>query len=372
MATVNHIVNDAGHQVGVQSASVFNAFHLGILLNCPYCPQRNVGEVNTTDATAQIACLHIVKQLFRSSCHDAFKVGFVVDCEGWARQWHESVAGKHYTPGITRNDEVSVFIFEVALFCRIFQAVVETCATSATCDFAFIHLVERTGSYGLDTSREYHRFTFLDGNFKITGNPQVFGIRNTAFKVFDIFNAFIPVRVIMPSGLVTHLHIKCGITIIKAAWDTIGNFGTFLVKAIVFHTQFARIAECQERTELQCCGRMSLYKCVTNENAIFVRDKNFLFGENHATNAIGCAGHALTVKLTNVFVPVGAINTTAITVNTEIKRRTVLYYRLVERRQHDMRLIVHFWNGYNEQPVLFARVATHHRCTMISPRLICA
>ena len=62
---------------------------------------------------------------------------------------------------------------------------------------------------------------------------------------------------------------------------------------------------------------MGIHKSVADQKTVFMGDENFLFGENHSTDAISGAGHALTVELADVLVTVGAVDATLIAVDAE-------------------------------------------------------
>lgn len=115
---------------------------------------------------------------------------------------------------------------------------------------------------------------------------------------------------------------------------------------------------------------MCFDQSVANQQAVFLRDEYFLFGQDYATNAIGHARYIFAVEFANVFVTVGAVDTALIAVNAQIEGRTMLNYRLVKRRQHHVRLVVHLRDWYYQQAVLLAGVATHQARAVIRPRLI--
>jgi len=67
-----------------------------------------------------------------------------------------------------------------------------------------------------------------------------------------------------------------------------------------------------------------------------VGDEHLLLGEDHSSHAVGGTRHALAVKLTDVFVSVGAVDAAAVAVESEIELRAVLDDSAVERRQEHM------------------------------------
>ncbi len=133
----------------------------------------------------------------------------------------------------------------------------------------------------------------------------------------------------MPFGLMVELHVESGISGIEAACHTVGHLGAFLIEIFVGHHQLVDLAERKHGAEPERGCRMGVYKCVAYEKAVFMGNENFLLGENHTADAVGGAGHAFTVELTDVLVSVGAVNSALIAVQTEIERSPVLDYRNV-------------------------------------------
>ena len=101
-----------------------------------------------------------------------------------------------------------------------------------------------------------------------------------------------------------------------------------------------------------------------------MRDEDFLFGENHASDAEGKCRHGLAVEFTDILVAVGTENIVAILMKAHIERSAMLDHRLVEARKEHVGLIVHFRNGDHEQTVLLAGVAASYGGAMVSPRLV--
>ena len=69
----------------------------------------------------------------------------MVDCESAAGECHEFIAGADIIPRIAGHYVKPGAVFEVELFCRILQAVVETCATSPGLELIFICRQELVG-----------------------------------------------------------------------------------------------------------------------------------------------------------------------------------------------------------------------------------
>ena len=69
-------------------------------------------------------------------------------------------------------------------------------------------------------------------------------------------------------------------------------------------------------------------------------DENLLLGENHATHAIGGAGHALAVKFADIFVAVRAVYAPVVAVQPKVECGAMLDNRLVERLQEYVRVVV--------------------------------
>ncbi len=233
-----------------------------------------------------------------------------------------------------------------------------------------IHLGERAGRHFAESGREDDALALADGHVKITGHPEVLGVGHSALEVFDILEAVIPVRVIGPCRLVGKLHEQARITVVEACRHTVVDLGDFGVDGVVGHTQGVGVAESEHRTEAQCGGRVGLDKCIADEDAVLIGDKHLFFGKDYAANAIGCAGHAFTVKLTYVLMSVGIHDTAAVTVQPEIEWRAVLIDGLVERRQHHVPRVSQLGHRHHKQTVLLAGVAVNYRRAVIGPRLI--
>lgn len=116
---------------------------------------------------------------------------------------------------------------------------------------------------------------------------------------------------------------------------------------------------------MQRCRRMGLHKGVAYEYTIFVSDENLFFGEYDASYAVGGARNALAVKFADVFVAVGAVYSAFVAMNSEIERCSVLYHRLVKRRQEYMRTVAHLGYGYHQKSVLLTGIAPYKRGAMV-------
>jgi hypothetical protein len=91
---------------------------------------------------------------------------------------------------------------------------------------------------------------------------------------------------------------------------------------------------------------MGLYKGVAYKYPVFMGYEHLLLCEDDTAYSICGTGHAFAVELADIFVSVGAVYTTAVTVDAEVEGRPVLDYGLVKRRQQDIRFIVKLGNGY--------------------------
>ena len=294
----------------------------------------------------------------------------MVDGEGKAGESHEGVAGKYHAPRETRHDISAFATTDIELLGAVFKAIEERCTGSAACHLGLIHLGEILGIYRAYTGREYYRLAFLDGNFEITGHPEVLAVWHAALKVFHIFDTIVPVGFVDPSGLAVKLHVESRIAFIETSADTVLYMLDVAVDCVVGDAEAVYLSESQERTEAQCRVGVGLHKSIADQDSVFMADKNFLLGEDHATHAISHARHFLAVELTDILVAGRAVYAALIAVYTQIERRTVLNHSLVEARKQHMRLVVHLLNGYHEQTMLFAGITTHQRGAVICTRTV--
>ena len=136
--------------------------------------------------------------------------------------------------------------------------------------------------------------------------------------------------VIDPLDLLVELHIQLGIAGVQTCGDSIGHFTYVTVERTVFDTQFVGVAEREKWTELQLGVRVSLDKSIFYQDAVLVRYKYFLFGQNNTAHTECHRGYSFTVKFTYVFVSVGRENISLILVQSEIEGRTVLYHGFIK------------------------------------------
>ena len=127
------------------------------------------------------------------------------------------------------------------------------------------------------------------------------------------------------------LHVQCGESLVQACGHAVVHRLYGGVYGAVGNTQLVNFAECQEGTEPQGSGGMGVYKRVSDEDAVFLADKNFLFGQNHSSHTVGHAGYILAVELTNILVSGRTDGTAFIAVYSQVERCPVLDNGLVER-----------------------------------------
>ncbi len=125
MAVVEHIIENLGYEAHVEFMAVGVAVCFGVLLESPDAPQRDVGEVYALYAVVEAPCLHEVYESLAGGGHYRFIVLAVVDGDCIAGERHEGVAGENLSPGIAREEEHSVLIFQIELFGGVFKAVEE-------------------------------------------------------------------------------------------------------------------------------------------------------------------------------------------------------------------------------------------------------
>ena len=60
--------------------------------------------------------------------------------------------------------------------------------------------------------------------------------------------------------------------------------------------------------------------------------KDFFFAENHTSNTVSCRRDMLTIKFTDILVPVRTEVISLIFMQSQVKLRTMLNYRFIKRR----------------------------------------
>ena len=285
---------------------------------------------------------------------------------GSARKRHEGVARKNLAPGETRDEIHLVVLLDIALLHGVLQAVEERRAARARRYLAFIHLRELTRLNLADAGREDYRLTFLYRDVEIARNPQVFDVGDAALHVLDIFEAVIPVRLVVPLRPVVELHVKPRIARIETHRNSVGTFGTLRIELVVGLHEGVRLAESQMGPQPEHCRRMGLDEGVADQQTVFVAYEDFLFGQNDTADAIGCPRNALAVIFADIFVPLMGVDTPLIAVEIEVERRAVLNNGDIHRRKHHVARIAEFLDGDYQQAVLLARVAVNDRSTVIS------
>ena len=134
--------------------------------------------------------------------------------------------------------------------------------------------------------------------------------------------------------------------------------------------KLADAAEGQKRAESQRCGRVSVFKRVANQNAVFVvLEEKFLL-QNHAADTVNRRRNLVAVEFANVFVPFRAVVVALILVQAQIEFCPVLHHRAVQRREQNVVFVVDFGHGNHQQTVVFSDVAIDNRRTRIRARAI--
>ena len=106
---------------------------------------------------------------------------------------------------------------------------------------------------------------------------------------------------------------------------------------------------------------MGVDESVADENAVLFGYEDFFLGENHASHAVGHAWHALAVELADVLVAGGRHDAAPVAVQAEVEFRAMLNHGFVKARQQDIVLVVLLGDGYHQQAVLLAGVASWQR-----------
>ena len=115
---------------------------------------------------------------------------------------------------------------------------------------------------------------------------------------------------------------------------------------------------------------MGFDKGVTDENSVFLADKNLILRENHTSYTVGHAWHVLTIELADILVACRRVYAALIAVYAKVERSSMLNHCLVETRQHHMRFIVHTFDRNHQQTMLFTCVASYQSGAMICTGLI--
>ena len=170
--------------------------------------------------------------------------------------------------------------------------------------------------------------------------------------------------------LFVQLHIKFRITGIHTGFNAI--FHQLVVTAClrILVRVFAYAAECQERTEPERCCRMGIDQGVTNQNPVLVMYKNILFTEDNTSHTVGSRRDMLAIKFTDILMSIRTKVISLILMQPQVKLRTVLNYRFIQRRQQHMVFIIQVGDRNHQQAVIFACVTIYNRCTMIGPRFV--
>ncbi len=176
--------------------------------------------------------------------------------------------------------------------------------------------------------------------------------------------------VVDPVGLLVELHVQLRITFVETCGYAVVDMADGLVDRLVLDTQIICVAECQEGAETQSRRRVGFQKCILDEDTVFMRDEYLLLVEHHATYAKSHRRDFLTVELAYIFMAVRAEHVALILMKPEIERGSMLYYRLIERREQYVGLVIHLRDGNHKQTMLLAGVASHDGSAMIGPRFV--
>ena len=147
---------------------------LGILLDCPYCPQGHVGLLHLVDLCSDGLSFHKLPQSLFGSLHHQFEVVLLVDgeCQTW--QGDERVAGAALKPRITgKKITVVVLLALVELVSGIHQAMEEVVARSSGFNLLLKQRTQCSRLYLRSGSREHDALSLLDVHLEIARNIEI-------------------------------------------------------------------------------------------------------------------------------------------------------------------------------------------------------
>lgn len=110
------------------------------------------------------------------------------------------------------------------------------------------------------------------------------------------------------------LHVEGGEPVVEAERHAVVDFVVILVEITVLDYELVGLAESEERTELQCGGRVCVDERVADQYSVFLRDEYHLLGKDNSSYTIGSARNAFAVIFTNVLVSFRTVYTTGVPV----------------------------------------------------------
>ena len=126
------------------------------------------------------------------------------------------------------------------------------------------------------------------------------------------------------------LHVECRVARVEACRDAVVDLWYCPVEGVVCDAEFVGVAEGEHRAEAECGRRVCFNEGVADEQAVFVGDEDLFFGEDHASDSVGGAGHVFAVEFAYVFVAVWAHDSSAVAVKREVEGDAVLVDCFVE------------------------------------------
>jgi hypothetical protein len=175
-------------------------------LQSPHAPQRDVRQVDSLYPLRKFTGVHEVDKCGSAGFHYCFIVIAVVNGYCGSGKSHECVSSEYFSPGVAADEKFFFFVFEVALLGCVFKAIEEAGAACARSYFGFVHFAQRAGRHFAYSGGEYDGFSFFYRYFECAGHPEVFCVWHSALKVFQVFESFVPVRVVVPFRFAAELH----------------------------------------------------------------------------------------------------------------------------------------------------------------------
>ena len=129
MIAIYNIMYNVLKKFSIHLRALVSTCRLGILLDCPYCPQGHVGLLHLVDLCSDGLSFHKLPQSLLGSLHHQLKIVLLVDGESKTRQGDERVASAALKPRITgKKITVVILLALVELVGSIHQAMEEVVA----------------------------------------------------------------------------------------------------------------------------------------------------------------------------------------------------------------------------------------------------
>ena len=195
---------------------------LGILLQSPDSPKRNVRHLDFCDMNRKRLALHKLIVTTHGSLHHQLKVVVLLDRESKTRQRDECITGTALEPRIARQDVSVVVLFTtMELMRRIHQTMEEIITWRTLIYFFFKEFLQATGLDFRSRGSKDDSLTLLDTHLEISWHIEVFIRSITSFLLLRIFYAAIPIRAEFKLVLLRELHIEVWIASIHASLDSV-------------------------------------------------------------------------------------------------------------------------------------------------------